>query len=90
MEKRSHKYDRIRPRFRHVHKCSKKCLSIMMLVYNKQHQSNIWRSTHEKAKQHEGWVEKKSAAYKNKCVFISLSDLKFILDISLFNLTNFY
>ena len=43
MKKRSHKYDIIRPRSRHGHKYSKykKCLSMMMLVYIKQHLSNI-------------------------------------------------
>ena len=39
----------------------------MMVICIKQHLSNIWRSVHEKAKQHWGWVEK-SFVYKKKRV----------------------
>ena len=55
-EKRSQKYDIIRPRSRHGHKYSKykNCLNMMMRVYIKQHLSNIWSSTHEKVEQHWG------------------------------------
>ena len=35
----------------------------MMAICIKQHLSNIWSSTHEKAKQYQGWVEK-NVAYK--------------------------
>ena len=35
----------------------------MMVICIKQHLSNIWRSVHEKAKQHWGWVEK-TVVYK--------------------------
>ena len=39
------------------------CLSVMMLICNKQHLSNIFSLIQEKVKQHWGWV-KKSVAYK--------------------------
>ena len=38
---------------------TKKCLSMMMLIFIKQHLSNIWSSIHEKVKQHWGWIKKK-------------------------------
>ena len=38
---------------------------MMMLVYIKQHLSNIWSSIHEKVKPHWVWG-KKSVAYKKK------------------------
>ena len=41
-----------------------------MLIYNKQHVSNIWSSIHEKVKQHWGWVVKKSVTYKQKRVLV--------------------
>ena len=49
---------KIKPRSRHGHKynINKKCLSKMMLIFIKQHLSNIWSSIHEKVKQHWGWV----------------------------------
>ena len=34
-----------------------------MLIYVKQHLSNIWGSVHKNVKQHWGWAEK-SVAYK--------------------------
>ena len=62
MKNRSHRYD-IRPRHGHKYTKYKMRLSIMKDVSIKQHLSNIWRSIHEKVKQHWGWVEK-SVAYK--------------------------
>ena len=43
MKNRSHRYDIIRPRPRHGHRYTKYeiCLSIMMVIYIKQHLSNI-------------------------------------------------
>ena len=43
MKNRSHGYDINRPRSRNQHKYSKykKCLSMIMLIYIKQHLSNI-------------------------------------------------
>ena len=34
----------------------------------KQYVSNIWRSIHEKVKQHWGWVEKKVCLLKKRCL----------------------
>ena len=50
----------------------KSCLSMMMPIYIKQHLSNIWKSVHEKVKQHWGWAEK-SVAYFYKQRFFQLS-----------------
>ena len=49
----------------------------MMVIYIKQHLSNIWSSIHEKVKQHWGWTEK-SVAYKKACNSqnISVTSLK--------------
>ena len=47
------------------------CLSMIMLVYTKQHLSNIWRWIHGKAKQHWGWVEKKRCLLKKVCIDLS-------------------
>ena len=41
---------------------------MMMLKSVKQHLSNIWNSIYVKVKQHWGWVEKKSVAYKKPCI----------------------
>ena len=59
---RSHIYNINRPGSRHGHKYSKyKKLAHYddMVIWIKQYRSNIWSSTHEKAKQHLGWIEKK-------------------------------
>ena len=46
----------------------KMCLSMMMVMYNKQHLNNIWSWIYGQVKQHWGWVEKKNVAYKkNAC-----------------------
>ena len=37
----------------------KMCLSMMMVMCNKQHLSNIWSWIYGQVKQHWGWVEKK-------------------------------
>ena len=61
MKNISHRYDINKPRSGQGHKYTKckMCLSMMMIVYAKQHLSNIWGSIHEIVKQHWGWVEKK-------------------------------
>ena len=43
MKNRSHRYETNRLRLRHGHKYTiyKMCFSIMMVIYNKQHLSNI-------------------------------------------------
>ena len=41
---------------------------MMMLIYIKQHLSNIWNSIHEKSKQHLGWAEKKHCLQKKACI----------------------
>ena len=46
----------------------KMCLSMIIVMWNKQHLSNIWSWIHEKVKQHWDWVEK-SVAYK-KSVYL--------------------
>ena len=63
-ENRSQRYDISGPRPRHGHKYAKykMCLSIMMVVCNKQHLSNIWSWIQEKVKQHQGWVEKRPSS----------------------------
>ena len=56
----SHRYDINRTRPRHEHKYTKYeiCLSMIMVIFNKKHLSNIcW--VNGKVKQHWGWVEKK-------------------------------
>ena len=35
-----------------------KCLSMKMLIFIKQHPSNIWYSFHEKVEQYPGWLER--------------------------------
>ena len=59
MKNRSQRYYISRPRPRHGHKYTKykMCLSKMMVICIKQHLNNIWRSIHEKLKQHWAWVE---------------------------------
>ena len=61
MKSKSQRYDinRTRPRQRDKYTKCKMCLSIMIVIYIKQHLSNIWSSIHKKVKQHWGWVEKK-------------------------------
>ena len=65
MKNRSNKYDINWTNPRQGHKYTKYefCLSIIMTMCIKQHLRNIWRSVHEKVKQHWGWL-KKSVAYK--------------------------
>ena len=57
----SHRYIINRPRSRHERKYTK-CkmrLSVMMVIFIKQHLSNISNSIYKKVKQHWGWVLKK-------------------------------
>ena len=69
----SHWYVVNRPLSKHGLKYSryKTCLSMIVLICNQQHLSNIWSSIHEKLKQHWGWV-KKSIAYKKIVYFTKL------------------
>ena len=62
MKNSSLRYGINRPRPRNGHKYTKykMCLRIMMVTCIKQHLRNMWSSTHEKVKQHWGWVEKKA------------------------------
>ena len=71
MINRSHRYDinRTRPRRDYEYKKSKICLSVMMVMCNIQHLSNIWSWIHEKNKQHWDWVEK-CIVYKNTCISV--------------------
>ena len=59
---RSQGYDINKPKHSRRHKYTKYkvYLSMVMVVWNKQHPSNIWSSIHEKVKQQWGWDEKKS------------------------------
>ena len=63
-ENGSHRYDINRTRPRHGHKYTeyKTCTSMMIVMCNKQHLSNIWSWIHEKLKHH--WVEKKCCLRK--------------------------
>ena len=58
MKNRSHRYgiNRPRPRYGHKYTKYKMGLSIMMVICNKQHLSNIWSSIHDKVKQQWSWV----------------------------------
>ena len=73
IKNREHSYD---IRQRHGFKM---CLSVMMVMSNKQHLSNIWSWIHEKAKQHWGWVEKSDAYIKKACIiFLNYSKTYFL------------
>ena len=69
MKKRSLRYGKNKRRSRHGHKYSKYKTCMMMLICVKQLFSNTWSSIHEKVKQHWGWIEKKSVAYKKISFF---------------------
>ena len=58
MKEVSHRCDRNKPRPRHGHRYTKYKVrfSLMMIVYTKQHLSNIWSSVDEKVNQHLDWV----------------------------------
>ena len=58
-----YRINRTSPRHGHKYTKYKMCLSMMMVVCNKQHLSNIWSWIHEKLKQPWGWAEK-SVVYK--------------------------
>ena len=68
MKNRSQGYDinRTRPRYGHGYTKYKMCLGTMMVTYMMQHLSNIWKSIHEKIKQHWSLVEKKALLIKKK------------------------
>ena len=44
----------------------------MMVIYIKQHLSNIWNSVYEKVKQHWGWVEKRALLIKKRVTEVRL------------------
>ena len=65
-----------RPRSRHGYKYSKyrKCLDMMILIFSKQHLSNIWSWIHEKVKQLWDWVEKQRLLEnRNVILWIAIS-----------------
>ena len=71
MKNRSHRHDINRPSSRRAHKYSKykKCLTMMMLIYIKQHQSNIFQVQFKKKLSKTEAELKKSVAYKkNVCL----------------------
>ena len=81
MKNRSHRYDinRARPRHGHKYTKNKKCLSVMILTYNKQLLSNTWSSIHEKVKQHRlSW--KKALLIKKVCIPPEPENLRLILN----------
>ena len=69
---RSQRYDINRPRPRHGPKYTKYkiCVSIMMVIFTKQHLSSIWSSFHENVNQHWGWVEER-IAYKKSVYYLA-------------------
>ena len=68
IKNRSRRYsNRTRPSHEHKYTKYKMCLSVMMVMYNKKHLSNIWSWIHEKIKQHLDWFEKKLCLYKKTC-----------------------
>ena len=68
MKYRWHKYDINRHSPRHVHKYTKykKCLTMMIVIFIKQHLTNNWMSIHEKVKQNWGWIEKRHCLLKKR------------------------
>ena len=58
---RSHRYhiNRTKSRHRYEYTEYKMCVSVMMVMFNKQQLNNTWSWIHEKVKQHLGWAEKK-------------------------------
>ena len=64
MKNRSQRYD-IMARHGYEYTKYKMCLSMMMIMCNKQHSSNIWSWIHEKATQFWRWVEKKRVVEKS-------------------------
>ena len=81
MKNKSHRYDINRPRSRHGHKYSKnkRCLSMITIIYIKQHLRNTWSPIYEIVKQLWGWVEKKRCLYiksvhPNKNIYINDSN----------------
>ena len=81
MKNRPQKYDINRPKARHGHKYTKDkmCISLMMVIYIKQHVSNIWSSIHEKVKNTE-------AELKKACNPVSLWCILFLLACYLWNI----
>ena len=73
IKNRSHRHDINRPSSRRAHKYSKykKCLTMMMLIYIKQHQSNIFQVQFKKKLSNTEAELKKSVAYK-KSVYLCL------------------
>ena len=66
MKNRSNRYDINRNRPRHGHKYTKykMYLSVMMVMCNKKHLSNIWSWTHEKLNNTEAELKKKALLIK--------------------------
>ena len=74
MKIRLYRYDIIRARPRHGYKYTKytTCLSMMMVMCNKQHLSNIWSWIYGNVKQRWGWVEKNALHIKKACIVVLL------------------
>ena len=62
-----HRYDidRTRPKHGYTYTKYKTCLSMMMIMFNKQHLSNILRWIYGKVKQYRDWVDKKALFIKS-------------------------
>ena len=75
MKNRSNRYDINRNRPRHGHKYTKykMYLSVMMVMCNKKHLSNIWSWTHEELNNTEAELKKKALLIKKACI---ISDIK--------------
>ena len=69
MRNRSNRYDIniTRPRQGYEYTKYKIFLSMMMVMCNKQHLSNMWDWIREKFKQHWGWI-KKALLIKKACI----------------------
>ena len=68
MKNGSHRYDINRTRRRHVHRYTKYkiCFSMVTVMCNKQHVSNIWSWIHGKAETE----LKKSVAFEKACILV--------------------
>ena len=68
MEWQRYDTNRIRPGPGQRYTKYKIYLSIMMVIWTKQHLNNIWSSIHEEVKEHWGWVWKKALLIEKNCV----------------------
>ena len=61
--------NRTRPRHGYEYAKYKTCLSMIIVVRNKQHVGNIWSWINEKVKERWGWEEKKHCLQKKRVFF---------------------